>query len=92
MRSPVNVDVEDKVVEKVYVYSPLPIALRMDVLPFVLMYATFGIAMMKEEGNGFVVAYAVVAFIHALTFFSSEWKFRSLQVLEKINLYLLLYL
>ncbi|RHY75565.1 hypothetical protein DYB30_011193, partial [Aphanomyces astaci] len=55
-------------------YVPLPLLLRLDVLPFLMLYSTLSMCNCQaREGQGFVVAIALVFFLHALAFFSSEW-------------------
>ncbi|KDO16101.1 hypothetical protein SPRG_18365, partial [Saprolegnia parasitica CBS 223.65] len=58
-------------------YRPLPTLLRLDVLPFGMLYATFSAcAAVAQRGHGFAVGLALVACTHALTFFASEWSLR----------------
>ncbi|OQS03621.1 P-type ATPase (P-ATPase) Superfamily [Thraustotheca clavata] len=55
-------------------YRLLPSFLRLDVLPFSILYTCFGInAARASLGHGFTVALAFTAFLHALAFFTSEW-------------------
>ncbi|KAH9131452.1 hypothetical protein LEN26_007694 [Aphanomyces euteiches] len=75
MGSGLPVEINDKELHRnAALYVPLPILLRLDVLPFLLIYSTFFLCMsVVNEGQGFVAGTAMVAFVHALTFFSSEW-------------------
>ena len=58
-------------------YRPLPTLLRLDVLPFGMLYATFSAcAASAQRGHGFAVGLALVACTHALAFFASEWSLR----------------
>ncbi|OQR83461.1 P-type ATPase (P-ATPase) Superfamily [Achlya hypogyna] len=70
--------VEDAVLQpRLEFYRPLPTWLRLDVLPFGFLYATFGgCAACVHRGHGFSLLLALVGCVHALAFFSSEWSVR----------------
>ncbi|KAJ0412216.1 hypothetical protein ATCC90586_005829 [Pythium insidiosum] len=72
---PIAVSIDDPDVASVALYEPLPLWLRLDVLPFALLYSTVAYLFVLR-GAGDVVSTllaAVVVSFHALTFLVSEW-------------------
>ncbi|GLE00333.1 hypothetical protein PINS_up009061 [Pythium insidiosum] len=72
---PIAVSIDDPDVARVELYAPLPFVLRLDVLPFALLYATT-VFLLASRGVDDVVATlfgATVVSSHALTFLLSEW-------------------
>jgi cation-transporting ATPase 13A1 len=69
-----QVCIKDHEVASVALYEPLPPLLRLDVLPFVFLYATgFYLYFIHPENLFVMVYFACVVFVHALAFLSSEW-------------------
>lgn len=80
MPPPLAVRVEDPALAAVALYAPLPPLLRLDVLPFALLYATGAFLLVSRAppstGESDAVAslfLALVVFVHALAFLAGEW-------------------
>ncbi|KAJ0409499.1 hypothetical protein P43SY_002389 [Pythium insidiosum] len=72
---PIAVSIDDPDVASVALYEPLPLWLRLDVLPFALLYSTVTYLFVLR-GAGDVVSTllaTIVVSFHALTFLVSEW-------------------
>ncbi|TYZ58913.1 hypothetical protein PybrP1_009517, partial [[Pythium] brassicae (nom. inval.)] len=69
------VRVEDPALAAVTLYAPLPAPLRLDVLPFVLLYATAAFLLLTRASSDAVAPLflALSVGVHALAFLAGEW-------------------
>ena len=71
------VRVDDKTVKSLSLYKPLPVPLRLDVLPFAFLYAAaFYLALVsaKEAHNtAGLIAVPVLLFLHGLAYLCTFW-------------------